>query len=141
MRKKSHIPFLLTLMTIFLIFSVSLSANSKYYSSVQQLCNAYQVPVEFERMNLSTDSNGNEEFTMSVKSARNQFDRIMLIAFYAAGKAMVYHSEPIQKVTVVISVEYKGTENIVGSASKENIMKFVDGEITSSEFVRRVKFN
>ncbi len=141
MRNMKRVSLLLTLITISLIFTVNVSANSSYYSSVQQICNAYQVSVEYERMNLATLADGNKEFTMSVKSARNQFDRIMLIGFYAAGKAMTYHNEPIQKVTVVVSVEYKGIENIVASASKENILKFVNGEITSSEFVRRVKFD
>jgi len=136
-----RVSLLLTLISISLIFTVNVSANSGYYSSVQQICNAYQISVEYDRMNLTTLADGNKEFTMSVKSARNQFDRIMLIGFYAAGKAMTYHNEPIKKVTVVVSVEYKGIENIVASASKENILKFVNGEITSSEFVRRVKFD
>jgi len=135
------VSLLLALITISLIFTVNVSANSGFYSSVQQICNAYQVSIEYERMNLAVLADGNKEFTMSVKSARNQFDRIMLIVFYAAGKAMTYHNEPIQKVTVVVSVEYKGIENIVASASRENILKFVNGEINSSEFVRKVKFD
>jgi len=141
LRNMKRVSLLLTLISISLIFTVNVSANSGYYSSVQQICNAYQISVEYDRMNLTTLADGNKEFTMSVKSARNQFDRIMLIGFYAAGKAMTYHNEPIKKVTVVVSVEYKGIENIVASASKENILKFVNGEITSSEFVRRVKFD
>ena len=141
MRNLKRVSLLLTLISISLIFSVNVSANSGYYSSVQQICNAYQISVEYDRMNLATIADGNKEFTMSVKSARNQFDRIMLIGFYAAGKAMSYHNEPIQKVTVVVSVEYKGIENIVASASRENILKFVNGEMTSSEFVRKVQFD
>ena len=141
MRNMKRVSLLLTLITISLIFTVNVSANSGYYTSVQQICNAYQVSVDYECMNLTEIADGNKEFTMSVKSARNQFDRIMLIGFYAAGKAMNYHNEPIWKVTMVVSVEYKGIENIVASASKDNLVKFVNGEITSSEFVRRVKFD
>jgi len=141
LRNMKSVSLLLALITISLIFTVNVSANSGFYSSVQQICNAYQVSIEYERMNLAVLADGNKEFTMSVKSARNQFDRIMLIVFYAAGKAMTYHNEPIQKVTVVVSVEYKGIENIVASASRENILKFVNGEINSSEFVRKVKFD
>jgi hypothetical protein len=120
---------------------VNVIANSGYYSSVQQICNAYQVPVEYERMNLVTTADGNKEFILSIKSTRNQFDRIMLIAFYAAGKAMTYHNESIRKVKLVVSMEYKGTENITATAGKEDIMKFVRGEITSTDFIRRVKFD
>jgi len=116
LRNMKRVSLLLTLITISLIFAVNVSANSDYYASVQQICTAYQV-------------------------SRNQFDRIILIGFYAAGKAMTYHSEPIRKVTMVVSVEYKGIQNIVASASKDILVKFVNGEITSSEFVRRVKFD
>ncbi len=129
-----------TIITILLIFTVTVSASSSYYSSVQQICSAYQISLDYDRMNLRTLDDGTQELTMNIQSARNQFDRVMLIGFYAAGKAMVYHKEPIQKVTVIISIAYKGVENIVAVASTENIMKFVNGEITSSEFVRKIKF-
>lgn len=141
MRNMKLVSLLLTLITVSLIFTVNVSANSGYYSSVQQICSAYQVPVEYERMNLVTTADGNKEFVLSIKSTRNQFDRIMLIAFYAAGKAMTYHNESIQQVKLVVSMEYKGMENITATAGKEDIMKFVRGEITSTDFIRRVKFD
>ncbi len=139
MRNTKIVSMLLTIITISLLFSGIAFGNSDYYSSVQKICNAYQITVDYDRMNLMDLEGGDKEFTLSVKSTRSQFDRVMLIGFYAAGKAM--NKEPIRKVTMVISVEYKGTQNIVASATRENIMKFVDGELTSTEFVRRVKFD
>ncbi len=141
MRNTKPVSALLTLMTVSLLFSGIAFGNSDYYSSVQKICNAYQITVDYDRMNLTELEGGDKEFTLSIKSTRSQFDRVMLIGFYAAGKAMNYHKQPIRKVTVVISVEYKGTQNIVASATKENIIKFVNGELTSTEFVRRVKFD
>ncbi len=139
MRNTKPVSTLLTLMTVSLLFSGIAFGDSDYCSSVQKICNAYQITVNCDRMNLTEMEGGDKEFTLSVKSTRGQFDRVMLIGFYAAGKAM--NKEPIRKVTVVISVEYKGTQNIVASATKENIIKFVNGELTSTEFVRRVKFD
>lgn len=141
MRNMKHVSLVLMVISISLVFTLNVFANSRFYSSVQQICNAYQVSVDYERMNLATLSNGEKEFTMSARSARNQFDRILMIGFYATGKAMVYHNESIDKVTIVVSVEYKGMENIVASASREDIEKYVNGEISSTEFVRRVKFD
>jgi hypothetical protein len=129
------------MIAILVLFSVTVSANSSYFSSVQQICSAYQIQLDYNRMNLRTMDNGNMELIMNLESARNQFDRVMLIGFYAAGKAMAYHKEPIQKVTIVIGVAYKGVENIVANADRDTILKFVNGEITSSEFVRKVKFD
>ncbi|MCD6206136.1 MAG: hypothetical protein J7L22_10795 [Candidatus Marinimicrobia bacterium] len=140
MRNKNRLSLLIVLLTAVFMLPVNLAANTKYYSSVQNICNAYQVPTDYDHMNLITTGDGKEEFTMTMRSARNQFDRMMLIGFYAAGKAMVYHNEPIRKVTIIVSIEYKETENIVASADRDNIMKFVNGEITSSEFVRRITF-
>ena len=141
MRNSKPVSVLLTLITVSLLFSGIAFGDSDYYASVQKICNAYQITVDYGRMNLTELEDGDKEFTLSVESTRGQFDRVMLIGFYAAGKAMNYHKEPIRKVTVVISVEYKGTQNIVASATRENIMKFVNGELTSAEFVRRVKFD
>ena len=140
MRNK-NLKILGTIIGIILIIPATVSADSNYFSSVQQICSAYQLSLNYDNMNLRTLADGSEELTINLESARNQFDRVMLIGFYAAGKAMVYHSKPIEKVTVVISVAYKGVENIVANASRENIMKFVNGEISSSEFVRKVKFD
>ncbi len=141
MRNTKPVSALLTLITVSLLFSGIAFGNSDYYSSVQKICNAYQITVDYDRMNLMDLEAGDKEFTLSIKSTRGQFDRVMLVSFYAAGKAMNYHKESIRKVTVVISVEYKGTQNIVASATREIIMKFVNGELTSTEFVRRVKFD
>jgi len=141
LRNSKPVSALLTLITVSMLFSGIAFGDSDYYASVQKICNAYQITVDYGRMSLMDLEAGDKEFTLSVKSTRSQFDRVMLIGFYAAGKAMNYHKVPIRKVTVVISVEYKGAQNIVASATRENIMKFVNGELTSTEFVRRVKFD
>jgi len=141
LRNMKHVSLVLMVISISLVFTLNVFANSRFYSSVQQICNAYQVPVEYERMNMTSQADGHKEFTMTVKSARNQFDRVLTIGFYAIGKAMVYHKEPIEKVTIVVNVEYKGMENIVATAEREDIQKFANGEISSTEFVRRIKFD
>jgi hypothetical protein len=141
LRDKKGVNSLFTLIVGMVLLSGMMFAKSDFCASVQQICNAYQVAVDYDRMNLVEVGEGQEEFSMTMKSERNQFDRILIIGFYAAGKAMTYHQEPIQKVTVIISVAYKSTENIVASATRDNIVKFVNGELSTSEFIRRVKFD
>lgn len=141
MGNMKRVSLLLMVLIVSPGFTFNVFANSRFYSSVQQICNAYQVPVEYERMNMMSHADGQKEFTMTVKSARNQFDRVLTIGFYAIGKAMLYHNETIEKVTIVVNVEYKGMENIVATAEREDIEKFANGEISSTEFVRRIKFD
>lgn len=132
--------------TLLLMMSIVVTANpvysaSKYYSSVQQICNAYQVAVDYNRMSIAEDRDGSTEFTIEMNSARNQFDRVMLVGFYAAGKALEYHGVDLDRVKIIISVEYKGTENIVAVAEKSDIKDFVKGKLSSRDFIRKVSFD
>jgi hypothetical protein len=92
-------------------------------------------------MSLSEAADGTKDFCVTINSARNNFDRIMLIGFYAAGKAMLYLKEDIQTVNIIVSVEYKGVENIMATAVKDDILAYVEGKMSSAEFVKKLKFS
>jgi len=92
-------------------------------------------------MSLIETANGAKDFSLTINSARNSFDRVMLIGFYATGKAMLYLKEDIQTVNIIVSVEYKGVENIMATAVKEDILAYVDGKMSSADFVRKIKFS
>lgn len=141
LRDTKRILALLAVMVLFTLVSSVALGNSRYYSSVQQICKAYQIEVDYNRMSLIETANGAKDFSLTINSARNNFDRIMLIGFYAAGKAMLYLKEDIQTVNIIVSVEYKGVENIMATAVKEDILAYVDGKISSADFVRKIKFS
>ena len=84
-------------------FSTSGWANSRLFSSIQQICTAYQVKLNSSDMSLIAHEDGSKELTICTESGRNDFDRIMLIAFYAAGKAIKYHKEKIEKLKLKLS--------------------------------------
>jgi len=141
LREKKRISALLAITVLFTLVSSVALGNSRYYSSVQQICKAYQIEVDYNRMSLIETANGTKDFSLTINSARNNFDRIMLIGFYAAGKAMLYLREDIQTVNIIVNVEYKSVENIMATAVKEDILAYVDGKMSSADFVRKIKFS
>ena len=141
MNKKSTLLIFIVISVLLMTFSTSGWANSRLFSSIQQICTAYQVKLNSSDMSLVTHEDGSKELTISTESGRNDFDRIMLIAFYAAGKAMKYHKETISQVTIVVSMEYKGSASVMATATLDDINKYVDGSCSSSDFVRKLKFS
>lgn len=141
LRNTKRISTLLAVIVFFTLVSGVALGNSRYYSSVQQICKAYQIEVDYNRMSLSEAADGTKDFCVTINSARNNFDRIMLIGFYAAGKAMLYLKEDIQTVNIIVSVEYKGVENIMATAVKDDILAYVEGKMSSAEFVKKLKFS
>ena len=129
------------LIALLLILSVSVFGSTRYYSTVQRIFGAYRMEVDLDQMWLSEVDQNGESFTISVQSPRNSFEMVMLIGFYAAGKAILECNQPIQKVTMIVSVEYKGVEKIFATASRADILKFVNGDLLSEEFVRLVEYN
>lgn len=141
MKRKNSVLIFAGIWTLILTFSTSGWADNRLFSSIQQICAAYQVNITYNDLNLVTHSDSTKELIINVQSGRNNFDRIMLIAFYAAGKAMKYHQESVDKVTIVVSMEYKGNSSIFASATMDEITKYVGGSYSSSDFVRKIKFS
>jgi len=137
--KKLLVPLLV--LATFLGTASPVLGNYRFFSTVQMVCSAYRINVNYEDMNLLQIGDGKEEFSLTLQSARNDFDRIMLIGFYAAGKAVLKYNEPVGMVNMIIDIEFKGTEKIFASASSDDILKYVNSEISSSQFMRRIKFN
>jgi len=116
-------------------------AANKFLTSVQQICSAYEMPINPSDMEVVTHQDGVRELIITLRSSRNSFDRCMLIGFYAAGKAMQYHQEKIDFVKIIVEVEYKESANITATAGNADIFSYLAGSLSSSEFVRRLKFS
>ena len=131
-----------SIIVLFTVFFISPSfGNSQFYSVVQSIFNTHRVKVSYDQMSLMKESEDSEVFTISVPSRRNNFEMNMLLGFFAAGKAILKCNEPVEKVTVIVSVEYKGVEKIFATASRSDILKFVKGDLQSAKFVRKINFN
>lgn len=128
-------------MVIVLSLITGLEANTKFFNSVQQICSAYQIKINSSDMMLANLPDGTTELTINMRSSRNNFDRAMLIGFYAAGKAMKYFQMKIDHITVIVNVDYKESSSIYAHSTMEDVSQYVDGQLSSADFVRRLKFS
>lgn len=140
MRKAKEISTLVVLLTLSLIFSSIAFGNYTFFSTVQQICSNYGINVSYYDMDLRKISEETEEFILPISSTRGNYDKALLVGFYSAGKAMLKCNLQVEKVTLVVSIKYKGMEKIFASATKSDIMKFINNELSSHKFLRNVNF-
>ncbi len=140
MRKAKGISILVVLFTLSLIFSSIALGNYTFFSTVQQICSNHGINVSYYDMDLRKISEETEEFILPISSTRGNYDKALLVGFYSAGKAMLKCNLQVEKVTLVVSIKYKGMEKIFASATKSDIMKFINNELSSHKFLRNVNF-
>ena len=140
MRKAKEISILVVLLTLSLIFSSIALGNYTFFSTVQQICSNYGINVSYYDMDLRKISEEIEEFILPISSTRGNYDKALLVGFYSAGKAMLKCNLQVEKVTLVVSIKYKGMEKVFASATKSDITKFINNELSSHKFLRNVNF-
>ena len=140
MRKAKEISILVVLLTLSLIFSSIALGNYTFFSTVQQICSNYGINVSYYDMDLRKMSEETEEFILPISSTRGNFDKALLVGFYSAGKAILKCNLQVEKVTLVVSIKYKGMEKVFASATKSDVMKFINNELSSHKFLRNVNF-
>jgi len=97
-------------------------------------------------MHLSDD-----EFTLTLDSKRNSFERVILIGFASVGTAMKHQKYLLEKekikqtlipeiVTIIVKIPVT-RNNLIISASAPAILieKFSTGRIDSKQFMREIK--
>lgn len=140
MRNTKRISILLDLLFFILIFSSIALGNYQFFSTVQQICRNYGVDVNYSNMELREMVEGSKEFILPILGTRGNFDKIILVGFYSAGKAMLKCNLQVEKVTLVVSIKYKGMEKVFASATKSDIMKYINNELPPHKFIRNVNF-
>jgi hypothetical protein len=138
--KKRGFAALLLIVLLALCFNTVALANFEFYSMVRWYCGKYSMSVDYEDMALSKRFDGNEDFRLKVTSARNDFDRALLVGFYATGKAIEKYHLPVESITIVVSIEYKGVENLAATARQDQVLAFAKGEMTSAQFMRIIRY-
>lgn len=91
-------------------------------------------------MNLVERPDGSTELNLNIISERNKFDTNMLVGFYASGKGILETDLNIKKVNIYIKVKYKNVRQIIVSAQKKDILKYVNNEISYSDFINKINY-
>jgi len=140
LRDKKGISIFVVLVTLNLILFSIAFGNYDFFSTVQKICSNYGIDVSYYDMDLRKISEEAEEFILPISSTRGNYDKALLVGFYSAGKAMLKYNMQVEKVTIVVSIKYKGMEKVFASATKSDIMKYINNEISSHKFLRNVNF-
>lgn len=126
-------------------------ANYAFSRKIINTCKYYQIKIDDS--NISYVKLGPDSFDLSLnlKSNRNNFEMVMLIGFFSVGQA-IKHQQNIKnggekfvpellqmteiKVLVPIS---KNSMTISATADSKTILQLTDGEISSAEFMLKIK--
>ena len=110
------------------------------------MCSSYRLNVFQENMHLSGD-----EFTLTLDSKRNNFERVILIGFASVGTAIEHQKYLLEKekikqtlipetVTIIVNIPVTRNNLIISvSASSILIEKFSTGRIDSKQFMQEIK--
>ena len=134
----------LILITLSLLFLLSLSfgqSSSDMYKEAQKIFKSYRYQVDLADFQLKTYQEGGEtvlRLLIILKSGRNRFDEAILVAYAASGAAISATKASVDRVSVVVKVQYKDEVSIASTADVEDVLKLHNGTMDVSTFMGRL---
>ena len=143
MFRSGHIQGKTVVFGLLLLFSMVtlVQANIRFYSIVQQVCNSYRVQVVMDKMDLSTQANGELLFDLVLESRRNNFEEVMMVGYIGVGQAIARTNLPVKKINITVSIPKADHMLIVTSADASLVEDLRVGRIKSSVFIRKLQWN
>ncbi len=139
MRPSRFITILLiSMLLIPAVWGQSLSA---LYQEAQKVFQSYRYQVDYSDFSMKTyDENGLKimQLLVVLKSGRNRFDEALLVGFAATAAAMEKTDVRIDRVSVVVKVQYKEEVSIAATADTPDVIRLYRDEIDVSAFMSRL---
>ncbi len=142
--KTWRLRFFMAVIALTILSNVPLHANYKFYTTVQHILKVYQIDVSYkdmmlepigQEMGIEIEEPGARNFILRLDAGRNNFDTVLMVGFYAAGRAIRAVGElDVEAVTIYISIQSREHGMIVGFASANAIDLLIDGKMTAKEF-------
>ena len=117
-------------------------ANYAFKKKIKTVCSSYRVSVDASAMDF-----GNNLFSLTLESNRNNFEMVMLVGFASAGQA-VSHQNSLglsnayapKEISVRVNVPASKGETMVFEAtcSSDIAMELAAGTLDSSEFMQKI---
>lgn len=142
---------IIIILILVLIGAQPLFANYAFYRKVTNTCKYYRVEVKKSNMSLTRSADDTYDFSINLKSNRNNFEMVMLVGFISAGQAIKHQREfakntpnftPVvpQFTEVSVTIPTGKVDMIISArANVEVILLFVNGKIDSTEFMHKIK--
>ena len=127
------------------LFSVSgstLYANYAFKKKVKNVCKTYRITVESEQFDL-----GDNLFSITLESGRNNFEMYMIVGFAAAGQAVAHQKKMGLENAYIpndiqVSVRVPSTKDsfntFIARCSWKDANKLAEGTTDSAEFMQTI---
>ncbi len=137
----------LTLIILSLLMLLSFSSaqsSSAMYKEAQVIFKSYRYQVDYSDFQLKTyEENGQTilQLLVILKSGRNRFDEAMLVGYAASGAAIKNTKAQVDRVSVVVKVQYKDEVSIASTADAEDVLKLYTEKMDVSTFMGRLTWH
>ena len=139
MINKRSIAFICCLLILAMNYAF---ANYAFKKKIKTVCSSYRVSVDASAMDF-----GNNLFSLTLESNRNNFEMVMLVGFASAGQA-VSHQNSLglsnayvpKEISVRVNVPASKGETMVFEAtcSSDIAIELAAGTLDSSEFMQKI---
>lgn len=134
--------FVLIAVVLMLLVSMGLAQSAAaMYQEAQRVFKSYRYQVDYADFQLKTYEEGGKkvmQLLVVLNSGRNRFDEALLVGFAASGAAIVKTNADVDRVSVVVKVQYKDEVSIAAIADTQDVARLYRDEISVSEFMARV---
>ena len=117
-------------------------ANYAFKKKIKSVCSSYRVSVDASSMDF-----GNDLFSLTLESNRNNFEMVMLVGFASAGQA-VSHQNSLglsnayvpKEISIRVNVPASKGETMIFEAtcSSDIAIELASGTLDSSEFMQKI---
>ena len=117
-------------------------ANYAFKKKIKSVCSSYRVSVDASSMDF-----GNDLFSLTLESNRNNFEMVMLVGFASAGQA-VSHQNSLglsnayvpKEISIRVNVPASKGETMVFEAtcSSDIAIELSSGTLDASEFMQKI---
>ncbi len=118
-------------------------ANYAFKKKIKSVCSSYRVSVDASSMDF-----GNDLFSLTLESNRNNFEMVMLVGFASAGQA-VSHQNSLglsnayvpKEISIRVNVPASKGETMVFEAtcSSDIAIELASGTLDASEFMQKIE--
>jgi len=116
-------------------------SSSAMYREAQKIFSSYRYQVDYADFQLKTyleDGHNVLQLLVIMRSDRNRFDEALLVAYAASGAAILKTDAAVDRVSVVVKVQYKDEVSIAATADAADVVELYQQTMDVTEFMGRL---
>lgn len=135
----------IVVLNLLLIASMGMAqSSSAMYKEASKIFKSYRYNVDYADFQIKTyeeDGHNILQLLVIMNSGRNRFDEALLVAYAASGAAIEITDTAVDRVLVVVKVQYKEEVSIAATADAADVVKLYEERMDVSEFMGRLTWH